>query len=58
MNQYSQNKHLSIFKTSLTVHKDTEYIKDTLKTLKTAGAVILHQALKVQKGNKLPIVPI
>ena len=28
------------------------------KDSKTAGAVILHQALKVQKGNKLPIVPI
>ena len=32
--------------------------KDKIKTIKTAGAVILHQALKVQKGNKLPVVPI
>ena len=33
-------------------------IKHNKDTIKTAGAVILHQALKVQKGNKLPVVPI
>ena len=32
--------------------------KDQLKTFKTAGAVILQLALKLQKGNNFPVIPI
>ena len=35
------------------------YIQNSFKVnLKTAGAVILQLALKLQKGNNFPVIPI
>ena len=47
-----QQFFMNIYKNSL---KTFEIFKDNIKT---AGAVILQLALKLQKGNNFPVIPI
>ena len=45
------SKVLNIYKISLKTYRQ-------FKDIKTAGAVILQLALKLQKGNNFPVIPI